>query len=232
MIYCVYAHYTPGGELFYIGKGKKKRAYSRHSRNQHWLNIVNKYGFRVKILLDNTDEPTAFSVEQDEIKKAKKLGFCKANYTDGGRGIPGHKHSTKVKNRIAQSQKVRANIPTKNMIDGFKKLSKSKKIQWKTPTVRMLNGIKKRADKMKGRTKDTHEGIARMAEKMKTLSAGKNNPRHKWYWKTPRGIFESSYIAAKELNMNRKTIERWCKSPRKEEWTKIPKEEYENGRSR
>mgnify|MGYP003350764076 CR=1 FL=1 len=43
-MFYTYAHYKPEGGLFYIGKGKRRRAFQMDNRNSHWNNIVNKYG--------------------------------------------------------------------------------------------------------------------------------------------------------------------------------------------
>lgn len=58
MKYYIYQHIRlDTNEIFYIGKGTKKlkgnvyhRAYTRSSRNEHWLNIVNKTSYKVEIL--------------------------------------------------------------------------------------------------------------------------------------------------------------------------------------
>ena len=52
-MYYVYLHKKPNGEVFYVGKGTKLRAWSKHGRNEHWNNIVKKYGeFAVEIVKD------------------------------------------------------------------------------------------------------------------------------------------------------------------------------------
>lgn len=50
MDFYVYRHIRRDtGEVFYIGKGFKNRAYSFLNRNPYWHNIVNKCGFDVEI---------------------------------------------------------------------------------------------------------------------------------------------------------------------------------------
>ena len=56
-IYYVYEHTRPDtGNVFYVGKGSFKRAYSKAKRNKHWHNIVNKaQGFSVNIIAKDLD---------------------------------------------------------------------------------------------------------------------------------------------------------------------------------
>ena len=79
----VYAHYTlDTNELFYIGKGKDKRAFDKTGRNQYWHYIVGKHGIRVEIVIDNLTEERAFVQEILGIEECKP----KANFTKGGLG--------------------------------------------------------------------------------------------------------------------------------------------------
>lgn len=86
----VYTHSKPNGEIFYVGIGVvKKRAYSKHGRNQHWHNTVKKYGYEVKILINDADYETAKQCESYLIKYygRKDLGLGSlVNFTDGGEG--------------------------------------------------------------------------------------------------------------------------------------------------
>lgn len=50
-MYYTYAHYTADTkELFYIGKGQRRRAWQSSSRNRHWNYKVAKHGFTVEVL--------------------------------------------------------------------------------------------------------------------------------------------------------------------------------------
>ena len=82
----IYAHYIPGKDKpFYIGKGVKKRAWSKWGRTQHWHNIVNKYGFEIKILIDNLTEQDAFEKEKQII--AEYGLHTLVNVYEGGEGM-------------------------------------------------------------------------------------------------------------------------------------------------
>lgn len=102
----VYIHRRPDNQIFYVGKGRKKRAWDT-KRNNHWKSIVNKYGgFSAEIVEYCDSEEDAFLVEKFLICSLKI--FCSlANKTDGGDGPSGYKHSDLSKARISASGKGR-----------------------------------------------------------------------------------------------------------------------------
>lgn len=81
------------GEVFYVGKGKKRRAWSRGSRNNYWSNTVEKYGLVVDIVFDNLDENEAFQLEKDTILEMRYFGCNLVNLTNGGEGSSGFKQT-------------------------------------------------------------------------------------------------------------------------------------------
>ena len=86
MMYYTYAHIRPDtGVIFYVGKGKRKRAYSTHNRNLRWRNTVKKNNgiFIVKILNWFNNEDDAYAAEIWQIAELKHLGFL-VNKTPGG----------------------------------------------------------------------------------------------------------------------------------------------------
>lgn len=102
MSFYVYLHKKPNGEVFYVGKGTKKRAWSRHGRNPYWNNIYKKYGeFTVEIFEDNLQEWYAFELEQALILKFKSLGCNIVNISDGGEGISGLVASEETRKKIS-----------------------------------------------------------------------------------------------------------------------------------
>lgn len=93
-MFYTYAHYKPEGGLFYIGKGKRRRAYAMDGRNSHWQNIVNKYGRpHVELLAKWDTEQEAFDHEKLLISCFKDMKIVLANKSDGGEGTSGHKFS-------------------------------------------------------------------------------------------------------------------------------------------
>jgi hypothetical protein len=108
-MFCTYAHYTPQGRLFYIGKGSSEhRAYRMKGRNNYWDKIVVKYGKpEVQILANWNTEEEAFSHEVLLISCFRDMGYKLANLTNGGDGASGYKQTEehRRKNSLARKGK-------------------------------------------------------------------------------------------------------------------------------
>lgn len=112
-MFYTYAHYTPEGRLFYVGKGSGtfKRAYVYTKRNKFWKNIVNKHGaFVVKILAFWDEENKALAHEVFLIKHFRALGEYLANMTDGGEGVTGYRPTEEQKRQRSLSQRGRPGV--------------------------------------------------------------------------------------------------------------------------
>ncbi len=105
--YYIYQHSIPNSDTpFYIGKGKGRnyfRSKSKKNRNTHWVNIVNKYGYEVKITHNNLCCEEANSIEKYLIgfygrKDLNKGVLC--NLTDGGDGSFNYRHTQETKIKI------------------------------------------------------------------------------------------------------------------------------------
>ena len=103
----VYEHIrSDTNKVFYVGKGKGKRAYSKHHRNQYWKNIVNKVGeFTVKFLAKDLDEELALLIEVERIDQLKRLGYVLCNLTEGGEGTSGYRHTKEALKNIGKASK-------------------------------------------------------------------------------------------------------------------------------
>lgn len=94
-ITCVYQHRRlDNNEIFYIGIGSKKRAYSKSAnrRNIWWIRIINKTDYEVEILSNNLTWQNAQQTEIELIKLygRRDLGLgTLVNLTDGGEGTIG-----------------------------------------------------------------------------------------------------------------------------------------------
>lgn len=87
MTYYTYAHSTSDGRVFYIGKGRGERAYTKHDRSVAWKAHVKKSrGYAVKILADWLTEAEAFEHEKFLILCLKDMGHQLLNLTSGGKG--------------------------------------------------------------------------------------------------------------------------------------------------
>jgi hypothetical protein len=93
-MYYVYQHKKADtNSIFYIGKGKGKRAFTKCNRSQYWKNVVAKHGLKIEFVVKDVDEELAFLVEAECIDQNKKLGIKLINMTDGGEGTSGYKHT-------------------------------------------------------------------------------------------------------------------------------------------
>lgn len=83
--YYVYLHKQLDGTIFYVGKGKDKRAYSKAYRNVDWKELVKQNGdYIVEIPYTNLSEDDAFEIEK---KLISEIGIDKlCNKSTGGEG--------------------------------------------------------------------------------------------------------------------------------------------------
>lgn len=71
--YYVYAHIREDtSELFYIGKGKEGRAFSKSGRNTKWWAIFNTCNIRVLILGFGLTEQQAYELEKEKIQEFRQ----------------------------------------------------------------------------------------------------------------------------------------------------------------
>ena len=109
MMYYTYGHIRPDtGVIFYVGKGSKKRAYSRSNRNTHWRNVVNKNNgkFDVKIFNWFNNEDDALASEIWQIAELKQFDIL-VNETPGGDNPPvfyGENHPKRKKSKEENSE--------------------------------------------------------------------------------------------------------------------------------
>ena len=75
------------GRVFYVGKGRGKRAFAKCNRNKHWQNTAAKHGFDVQFVETGIPEALAFELERELIALIGRDALC--NVTDGGDGVAG-----------------------------------------------------------------------------------------------------------------------------------------------
>lgn len=216
----VYEHLKPNtGEVFYIGKGCDKRAFQKRSRNNHWNNIVNKYGLEVNIVYNNLTNSEASQKEIDLIDFYGLNNLC--NMTQGGDGCASLKQESKDK--ISNSLKGR--IQSQETKD---KRSKTSKLTWQSIELKNLKreqskkltklgiiGFKGKPSHRKGKPYEGNkEAISNtLKEYYKTHSpANKINFTNEEVNKILNLVkFTNVFRASKELRISRNTINRILK---------------------
>lgn len=120
----VYIHHKLDGTIFYVGKGKGNRAWSKKCRNRHWKYVVTKYpDYVVEIIQKEMIEQDAFVLEQSLISS---IGLDNlTNQVLGGISTTGYKHTDKWKKQQSINSK-------KNMdsVSARENLSKKMKEHW------------------------------------------------------------------------------------------------------
>ena len=117
----VYKHIRlDNNTCFYVGKGKGNRK-DVPARNPHHDNICNRYDYKVIIIKKNLTEEEAFNLETEVIEdyvfvfgyginidgfdnEEDELGHL-TNFTWGGEGTSGRKHSEEEKRKMSKSHK-------------------------------------------------------------------------------------------------------------------------------
>lgn len=104
--YYVYLHRTLRGRVFYVGKGKGRRAWSSSSRSDVWKTITEDCGLIVDIVIDGLSQSEAYAIECQQIAFYKSLGFELCNKTIGGGGAKGRISSEETKRKIGAANKI------------------------------------------------------------------------------------------------------------------------------
>ena len=102
-IFYVYLHRRKtDNKVFYVGKGKGRRAYTKTSRSQWWKSVSDKHGLIVEVVFENLSEEEAFQIEKDTILEFKYFGYPLVNLTNGGEGMSGYKQPEEQRKRVSE----------------------------------------------------------------------------------------------------------------------------------
>ena len=109
-----YVHARPDGTVFYVGKGDADRVKRiKRKANRHHGFIVGKYGednILVGVIPCSSEE-LAFDLEKGLIKCFKRSGVSLVNFSEGGEGQSGYRHTPESKLKMSIAAKGRKRAP-------------------------------------------------------------------------------------------------------------------------
>jgi|GEM_PF-2673974 hypothetical protein len=96
-------------EVFYVGKGKERRAETVSGRNKFFKDMYNTHNCNFRIKIDNLKEDEAFKYERALIKYYREHypEYRLTNQTDGGEGVSGWKPDEEWKKKQGELSKKR-----------------------------------------------------------------------------------------------------------------------------
>lgn len=169
-MFYTYAHYTPNGRLFYIGKGQCKRCESVAGRNKAWKTVVSKEGgFKSEILARFDSEVECFEHEIFLIDCFRSMGFDICNKAHGGQGSSGWRHTFEWRKEASKARTGNSNhFYGKSHLEATKEKIKQAKIGCAGPWLgkeRSEETRQKISDALKGRPgrKHTEESKAKLS---------------------------------------------------------------------
>ena len=194
----VYVHIRlDNNTVFYVGKGHGNRAYNlSRGKGTHHDNICKACGCKAVIIKDNLTESQAFRLESKMIKYyVITLGYginiegydnydhslpYLTNFTWGGEGVSGRKHSEEEKQKMSKAKKGKKNSKEHNKnISKAKKGKKNSKEHNKNIS-KALKGIKL-SEQTRRKMSESQKGRKNSEEHNKNISKatkGKNNPMY------------------------------------------------------
>lgn len=176
-IFYVYVHRRASdNSIFYIGKGKDRRAWDKSSRNPHWKRIASKHGLIVEVIKDGLTECCALTLEKIAISK---FGIDNlANFTFGGGGTSGFTHSDETKKKISDAGKGRPFHPNSAIgLRARRGCEFSNDHKAKLSAARSGRKFGPRSDETKDKISKSHIGIRPSIETLSKMSASKIGKR-------------------------------------------------------
>ena len=215
MFYVYFHRKASDNSIFYVGKGKGRRAYWKNNRNKHWHNVVNKHGYIVEIYKDNLGETDAFNLEIEMIEKIGLDNLC--NYTTGGDGSSGAKRTEEFKSMMRE--KMTGRVFSDETIKKMREAAKNKPRESRIKQAEKIRGRKlteehkrKISEAGKGRTiseesrrkiSEYHKGKKKKPEAVEAMAASK---RKKVKCLNNGIVYDSMTAAAKDLGIRQGKI--------------------------
>jgi hypothetical protein len=156
-------------EVFYVGIGvSKRRAWSKHGRNKHWVNVVNKHGFYHEIVFSGVSREDAKEIETLIIETVGRRDLNNGplvNMTGGG---DGHLNPTNEQRRRMSIQR----IGTKRTAETRRKMSEAQSRGKHSQAKRVINV---RTGKIYECIKDASEDYDKSYHSLKDKLSGRRN---------------------------------------------------------
>lgn len=112
MFYTYFHRRDDTGQVFYVGKGSGRRAWTKSSRSRHWRSNTSKVAYSVEICATWAKESDAFLHEISLLKDFAGVGHPLINQTTGGDGASGLIHTMGTRQRMSTTHKLQhANNP-------------------------------------------------------------------------------------------------------------------------
>lgn len=199
------------GKVFYVGKGRGRRAYSLSKRNKYFKSIVDKTDFLVNIVYINLSEDEAFSKEKELIKFYREQDIHLANMTDGGEGLSGYIQSEETRKKISKSLiGNKYSLGYKHTNETKQKMSRTRKGRPGPNKGKTASEETKKRMSIKRKGRKPNLGKKHSAEAIRKMIAsrsGCNNPNSKKVIDISSGfIFDSIKEAAVSKNINYGTL--------------------------
>lgn len=218
--YYVYIHIRlDTKKVFYVGKGKGRRAFGSNQRNKHWTAIVAKAGFDVHFVATGLTEEDAFKLEKETISYYGRANLV--NYTDGGDGSSGAKKSPEFKELMRQKMLGRKFSP--ETIAKMKKIAKNRGQEFQEKRSAKLRGRKhsdehrakiaqagigrKLSQEAKDKISAYHKGKSKNRDAVAKMAASKSKAV---YCHNNGKTYQSMSEAARQLDLKQSHISRVC----------------------
>jgi hypothetical protein len=108
----VYEHWRADtGRCFYVGKGRRQRAFVMGHRNRHHRAISRQTTVYVVIVQSGLSDEAALALEIQRIAFWRAAGHPLCNLTDGGEGAPGMRLSPEAREKIRAAHLGRKRSP-------------------------------------------------------------------------------------------------------------------------
>lgn len=234
-VYYVYEWFIKEtGEVFYVGKGKGRRAWQL-KENKFFMNMYNTHNTDVRLVKENLDEDTAFNEEIKLIKYYREnTNYRLTNVADGGNQPPIHygddsySKLPKVKEKISKSNKIvwEDDKYREQMCKKFKNFynsekgkkiasDRSKKTMSNKETVEKIRQsnidywnrpeIKQKQSERAKQINDITKAVNATKKQVALLDLDGNLLK----------VYESGSACARDLNIDFRNVSRYCKGERK-----------------